>query len=56
MKLKFLMTRLKQINLSTTMIDTAKISTISSGELEKYEYLKGEDLEYEPTGNKRSYV
>ena len=26
----------------------AKISALSSGELEKYEYLTGEDLEYKP--------
>ena len=26
----------------------AKISTLSSGELDKYEYLTGEDLEYKP--------
>ena len=26
----------------------AKISTVSSGELEKYEYLTGEDLRYKP--------
>ena len=29
-------------------IQAAKISALSSGELEKYEYLAGEDLEYKP--------
>ena len=28
--------------------EAAKISALSSGELEKYEYLTGEDLEYKP--------
>ena len=28
--------------------ETAKISALSSGELEKYEYLTGEDLGYKP--------
>ena len=28
--------------------ETAKISALSSGELEKYEYLTGEDLGYHP--------
>ena len=28
--------------------EAAKISALSSGELEKYEYLTGEDLGYEP--------
>ena len=28
--------------------EAAKISTLSSGELEKYEYLTGEDLGYKP--------
>ena len=28
--------------------EAAKISALSSGELEKYEYLSGEDLEYKP--------
>ena len=28
--------------------EAAKISVLSSGELEKYEYLTGEDLEYTP--------
>ena len=28
--------------------EAAKISVLSSGELEKYEYLTGEDLEYKP--------
>ena len=28
--------------------EAAKASALSSGELEKYEYLNGEDLEYKP--------
>ena len=28
--------------------EAAKISVLSSGELEKYEYLNGKDLEYKP--------
>ena len=28
--------------------EAAKISALSSGELEKYEYLTGEDLRYKP--------
>ena len=28
--------------------EAAKISTLSNGELEKYEYLTGEDLGYQP--------
>ena len=31
----------------------AKISALSSGELEKYEYLTGEDLKYKPVNRRR---
>ena len=40
--------RLKQMKLNMILIDKRKISALSSGELEKYEYLTGEDLGYKP--------
>ena len=50
MNLKFLMTRLKQIKFNTrsNQLKPVKISALSSGEFEKYEYLTGEDLGYKP--------
>ena len=44
-RLKFLIIKLKQINLNRK---NAEISSKSSGELDKYEYLTGEDLDYKP--------
>ena len=46
MNLKFLMTRLKQIKLNKV---AAKISTLSSKELDKYKYLTGKHLGYNPS-------
>ena len=34
--------------------ETAKISPLSSGELEKYQYLTGEDLGYKPDVNQKA--
>ena len=43
------MTRLKQIKAQyDSDREVAKISALSGGELEKYEYLTGEDLGYKP--------
>ena len=43
------MTKLKQINLNYDLDrEAAKISALSSDELENYEYLTGEDLGYKP--------
>ena len=46
MNLKFLITRLKQIKFN--MIQIAKISALSSKELDKYKYLTCEDLAHKP--------
>ena len=48
-RLKFLIIKLKQIK-AQYMLDrkNAEISAKSSGELDKYEYLTGEDLGYKP--------
>ena len=48
MNLRFLMTRLKLIKLRLLDREAAKISALSSKELDKYEYLTGEDLGYKP--------
>ena len=42
------MTRLRQIKLNMIWIDQQLKSVLSSGELEKYKYLTGEDLGYKP--------
>ena len=48
-RLKFLIIKLKQIKLNTCSIEkNAEISAKSSGELDKYEYLTGEDLDFKP--------
>ena len=47
MNLKFRMTRLKPIKLNI-IYKAAKISVLSSKELDRFEYLTGEDLGYKP--------
>ena len=47
-RLKFLIIKLKQIKLNTCSIEKTLRSAKSSGELDKYEYLTGEDLDYKP--------
>ena len=44
------MIRLKQIAQYDLDREAAKIFVLSSKELDKYEYLTGEDLEYKPRG------
>ena len=49
MNLKFFMTRLKKIKPQYNLDrEAGKISALLSGELEKYEYMTGEDLGYKP--------
>ena len=50
MNLEFLMARLKQIKFDLYGItkEAAKTSALSFGELEKWEYLTGEDLDNKP--------
>ena len=47
-RLKFLVIKLKQVKLNMLDRKNAEISAKSSGELDKYEYLTGEDLGYKP--------
>ena len=57
MKGKFFMTRLKQIKINTIWTKkAAEISALSSGELEKYEYLTGEDLGYKPEVAEKGFL
>ena len=47
MNLKFRMTRLKPIKLNI-IYKAVKISVLSSKELDRFQYLTGEDLGYKP--------
>ena len=47
-KSKFLIKKLGQIKLNLLKYQNSKISALSSDELDKYEYITGEDLGYKP--------